>query len=125
MVKVPYASSDDAARTLAFFHDRPAGLALWQELAAAATRWGPVTAVATQSRAALLGRTRFLWCPHAHLDGHVFIRFLLPRRVDHPRLHPVGMTGGRWSHRVKIDALDDEVMAWFCEAAAWDLADRV
>lgn len=116
---IPYKSAEDAAWTDRFFADREASRAVWDALVREAMRWGPVQVAATKSRVALLARTRFLWCPQAHADGHIFVRFWLPYRIDAPRVRADPLRD-RWSHRVKIDALDDEVLAWFRQAYELD-----
>lgn len=117
---VPFASPADAVATAAFFDRREEARRLWDALVAEAVAWGPVRVTATKVRVCLLARTRFLYCPVAHARGSLVVRFLLPFRIDSPRLR-VDAAGGRWSHRVTLDALDDEALGWFraaCEADA-------
>ncbi|MGB0653759.1 MAG: DUF5655 domain-containing protein [Thermoplasmatota archaeon] len=116
---VPFASLADEAAARAFFERRPDGWKLFRAIAEAVGEAGPVTITATKSRVCLLGRTRFLHCPQAHLDGHLFIRFLVPFRIQSPRLREDDM-GGRWSYRVKLKELDDEAVAWFRAAYETD-----
>ncbi len=117
----PYAAPDDATRADAFFATRRAAQGLWNALVAEAQTWGPVQVVATKSRVALLGRTRFLWCPQALVDGRIVVRFLFPHPIDSPRLR-VDHAEPRTSHRVHLEALDDEALGWFRAAYEADTA---
>ncbi len=123
-MSVTYASDADAGHAARFFAERPAGAKLWNHLVDHARTWGPIEATATKSRVCLKARTRFLWCPQANLDGHIYIRFWYPtplfsdsswQRVD-------AAADGRMSHRVKIKDLDEDVLAWFEAAYRFDTA---
>lgn len=109
---VPYASAADALHAAAFFDGRDDARRLWDALVAQAQDWGPVRVTATKVRVCLLRRTRFLYCPVAHARGSIIVRFLLPHRLESPRLR-VDEAGGRWSHRVTLSELDGEALGWF------------
>ncbi|MGB1697470.1 MAG: hypothetical protein ACPHK8_03630 [Thermoplasmatota archaeon] len=111
-----YLGTDAAAWEAKFFQNRPEALGLWRELAT--TMGLPVAA--TKSRVCLVARTRFLWCPVAHVKGSIIVRFISPMPISSERLRRDVMPDGRISHRVTLTELDEEAMAWFRAAAAFD-----
>jgi hypothetical protein len=115
----PFASAADRAACERFFRDRPAARASFEALRKAAGGFGPVQVVGTKSRVAFLARTRFLWCPEAHVDGTLDVAFHLPHPLPSLRLRS-GAVGNKWSHHVHLRELDAEALAWFREAYAWD-----
>lgn len=118
-----FQSPEDHAAALRFFHGHEAAHHLFHDLLRRMEPVGPFGLTATKSRVALTARTRFLWCHEANDDGAIWIGFLLPHRVESPRLRS-GLAGGRWSHHTKIRNaadLDAELLAWLREAYAWDV----
>jgi hypothetical protein len=121
-IPVPYASPEDERAALAFFKDRPAAGALWGKVVDALRPAGAFTVAATKSRVAIHGRTRFLWCNAANLDGSIVVRFLLPYALTSDRVKHDEM-GDRYSVRLHLTSpadLDSEAKAWFREAHQWD-----
>lgn len=117
-----FKSPEDRAAALAFFAGHDAAHALFHRVISEVAKAGPFELAATKSRVACVARTRFLWCHEANDDGSIWLGFLLPRRVDSPRLRS-GAVGGRWSHHVKVSGpadLDAELVGWLREAYAWD-----
>ena len=119
---MPFASAQDRAGALAFFAGHDAAHRLFHALLAKAEAWGPIELTATKSRVAITPRTRVIWCHAANNDGSIWLGFLLPRRLQSPRLRSAP-AGGRWSHHVKVGSqadLDQELLGWLHEAYAWD-----
>lgn len=119
-----FASEQDRANALAFFAGHDAAHRLFHAVLARAAEWGAWQLTATKSRVSITARTRVVWCHEANDDGSIWLGFLLPRRVESPRLRS-GPAGGRWSHHVKVrDAgdLDDELLGWLQEAYDFDAA---
>lgn len=117
-----FRSAADKAAALAFFAGHDAAHALFHRVIAAVAPAGPFELTATKSRVSLTARTRFVWCHEANDDGSIWLGFLLPRRVESPRLRS-GAAGGRWSHHVKVSSpadLDGELVGWLREAYEWD-----
>lgn len=114
-----FRTAADAAATEAFFKGRPAARKTFERVRAFMGTCGPMELASTKSRVAFVAATRFLWVHTANLDGSITMGFLLPRRVDSPRLRS-GPVGNRWSHHVKLDGLDTELKAWFRGAYEWD-----
>ena len=117
-----FQSPVDRAAALAFFQGKDAAHALFHRVIGEVAKAGPFELAATKSRVSLVARTRFLWCHEAHDDGSLWLGFLLPRRVESPRLRS-GAVGSRWSHHVKVSGpgdLDAELVGWLREAYEWD-----
>lgn len=124
MASFRFSTPEDHAAALRFFHGHEAAHHLFHELLRRMEPVGPFELVATKSRVALVARTRFLWCHEANDDGAIWVGFLLPHRVDSPRLRS-GLAGGRWSHHTKIrnaTDLDAQLLAWLREAYEFDSA---
>jgi hypothetical protein len=115
----PFATLADRAAAARFFAERPAAKATFDGLAAHMAALGPMELASTKSRVAFTAGTRFLWVHQANLDGSLTVGFLLPGRLDSPRLRS-GQAGGRWSHHVRMSRLDAELEHWFAAAYAWD-----
>ncbi len=118
-----FRSPQDLAAAQAFFRGHDSGHRLFHQVLAAVAKAGPFEITATRSRVSLTARTRFIWCHEANDDGSIWLGFLLPHRVDSPRLRS-GRVGGRWSHHVKVSSqgdLDPELVGWLNEAYAWDV----
>lgn len=113
-----YLRAEDAAWEAKMFENRPDAYALWQALV---KRMG-LPVAASKSRVCLVARTRFLWCPVAHLKGSIIVRFISPTPIESDRLRKDVMPDGRISHRVTLTELDDEAITWFQAAAAFDQA---
>lgn len=120
MPSLPFASPEDAAHAARFFDGYDAARRIWEAIVVEARAWGPVQVAATKSRVALLGRTRFAWCPQAHKAGTLFLRFLLPHPVDSPRVRNDTMRDGRTSCRVRLTDADPEAVAWLRAAYEFD-----
>lgn len=119
-----FASPADRAAALAFFQGHERAHALFHALLAKAQAWGPFELTATKSRVSITPRTRAIWCHEANDDGSLWLGFLLPHRVDSPRLRS-GLAGGRWSHHAKVrdeGDLDGELLGWLREAYDFDVA---
>jgi hypothetical protein len=119
-----FATPQDRSNALAFFEGHDAAHALFHALLGKAQAWGPFQLTATKSRVSITPRTRAIWCHEANDDGSIWLGFLLPRKVESPRLRS-GLAGGRWSHHVKVrDAadLDAELLGWLREAYDADVA---
>lgn len=119
-----FASPTDRAAALAFFRGHDAAHDLFHQVIARVAAWGPFLLTATKSRVSITPRTRVIWCHEANDDGSVWLGFLLPRKVDSPRLRS-GLAGGRWSHHVKVGGpadLDAELLGWLHEAYEADVA---
>ncbi|MHB1260654.1 MAG: DUF5655 domain-containing protein [Thermoplasmatota archaeon] len=117
-----FKSPEDRASALAFFKGRDAAHRLFHTVIAEVAKVGPFELTATKSRVSLTACTRVIWCHEANDDGSIWLGFLLPRRVESPRLRS-GAAGGRWSHHVKVSDptdLDAELMGWLREAYEWD-----
>lgn len=114
-----FASAADRASAAAFLKDRPAAAATVEQVRHYLASLGPMEMASTKSRIAFVAATRFLWVHQANLDGAITVGFLLPRRVESPRLRS-GPAGGRWSHHVKLTMLDPQLKAWFREAYETD-----
>lgn len=122
MAAFTFRSVADRTAALAFFQGHDAAHGLFHALLSKAQAWGPFELTATKSRVSITARTRVIWCHEANDDGSLWLGFLLPHRVESPRLRS-GLAGGRWSHHVKVrDAgdLDDELLGWLHEAYAFD-----
>ncbi|MEA3142847.1 MAG: hypothetical protein QOG31_171 [Thermoplasmata archaeon] len=118
---LPYRSEEDRAAVARFWEGREAARPLFEQVARRAQEWGPFEVVGSHSRVLLVAGTRFVWCPVAHADGRLALRFLLPRAVASPRLR-TDRLGGRWSHRVALAGpadLDKELLGWLREAYEW------
>ncbi|HUR61360.1 MAG TPA: hypothetical protein VM286_03225 [Candidatus Thermoplasmatota archaeon] len=119
---VPYVSPDDEVAAALFFKDRPQAAALLAKFVDSMRPVRAFTVTATKSRVALMGRTRFLWCNAANLDGSIVVRFLLPCAVPSDRVRH-DEAGNRYSIRIHLRTaadLDAGTMAWFREAHQWD-----
>ncbi|MFA5944484.1 MAG: DUF5655 domain-containing protein [Candidatus Thermoplasmatota archaeon] len=113
------ATAADAVAVERFFKDRPEARRTFEAVRAFMATCGPMELRATKSRVAFAAGTRFLWVHTANFDGAITMGFLLPRRVESPRLRS-GAVGTRWSHHVKLEGLDTELKAWFRGAYEWD-----
>jgi hypothetical protein len=120
----PFLTPEDHAAALAFFEGRDEAHQLFHKVLSEVAKAGPFDLAATKSRVSLVARTRFAWCHEANEDGSIWLGFLLPRRVDSPRMRS-GPVGQRWSHHVKLAGpqdLDAELVGWLHEAYRWDQA---
>lgn len=70
----------------------------------------------------MVEKTRYIWCPMAHVNGSIILRFVSAMPIDSPRLRIDPMPNGKTSHRVTISELDDEVLGWLLAAKALDCA---
>ena len=119
-----FASAADRDAALAFFRGHDAAHKLFHAVLAQAAAWGPFELTASKSRVSITPRTRAIWCHEANDDGSLWLGFLLPRKVESPRLRS-GPAGGRWSHHVKVRGegdLDAELLGWLREAYDADVA---
>ena len=117
----PFATPSDAAWADRFFEGYPEARRLWEQLVEAAGHWGPIQVVATKSRGALLGRTRFAWCPQAHKVGTLFLRFHFPAPVDLPHARNDPMPDGRTSVRLRVTEADAGTLALLKQAYQFDM----
>ena len=117
------------AEVLFFFAGRPLSLELFQGLLArlAALSGAPQIEV---RRTQISLRDHLLFAcvslPRRKADGGLHLSFVLPYRLDHPRVSAaVEPYPGRWTHHVLVSdaaALDGELLSWLGEARSFAAA---
>jgi hypothetical protein len=101
----------------AFLENRPqAARELFDGFVRLASSCGPVTFAPAKTRVAIMARTRF--CAVNSLSStSLRAHFVLPYRLEHPRIHRVEVVGPLLVHHVTltdVGQLDDELREWLC-----------
>jgi len=127
VTEAPRADGDAAPRTPAeFFAGSPAGLRLYEAVAAAVAELGPHDVRVSRSQVSFRRRRGFayVWRPGRYVRSDVpaVLSVALPRELSSARLKEVAHPAPRvWMHHLELDdvaQVDAEVARWLAEAYA-------